>query len=247
VTEGWDLKGKRALVTGASRGIGRAVALQLAERGAVVAATYHRDHAAATHLRAELNELGDEHLVLQADVSDAAAARRVVDLALDRFERLDIVVNNAGVISHRKLEQLTPDEWRRVVDTNLTGTYLVTRAAVAHLADGASIVNVTSAVATRGMAAAAHYTASKAGLIGLTRALCKELGPRGIRVNAVAPGIIETDQAAGLNEAARAKYQAMTSLQRLGTADEVANAIVFLASDASSYVSGLTLVVDGGI
>ena len=106
---------------------------------------------------------------------------------------------------------------------------------------------MTSAVATRGMPAAAHYTASKAGLIGLTRALCKELGPRGIRVNAVAPGIIDTDQAAELTSAARTKYTAMTSLQRLGTSDEVATAVVFLASDASSYVTGQTLVVDGGI
>jgi NAD(P)-dependent dehydrogenase (short-subunit alcohol dehydrogenase family) len=247
MNEGWELKGKRALVTGASRGIGRAVALQLAEHGALVAATYHRDHATATNLRTELAELAEEHIVVQADVTDAGAARRAVALATERFDRIDILVNNAGVISHRTLEQLAPSEWRRIVDTNLTGTYLVTRETVNHMGEGGSIVNVTSAVATRGMPAAAHYTASKAGLIGLTRALCKELGPRGIRVNAVAPGIIDTDQAAGLSGPARAKYEAMTSLQRLGTSDEVANAIVFLASDVSSYVTGQTLVVDGGI
>jgi 3-oxoacyl-[acyl-carrier protein] reductase len=247
MNERWELKGKRAVVTGASRGIGRAVALELAEHGALVAGTYHRDHAAATNLQTELSELGEENIVVQADVSDAGATRRAVALAAERFERIDILVNNAGVISHRKLEQLAPDEWRRIVDTNLTGTYLVTREAVNHMAEGGSIVNVTSAVATRGMPAAAHYTASKAGLIGLTRALCKELGPRGIRVNAVAPGIIDTDQAAGLGGPARAKYEAMTSLQRLGTSDEVANAVVFLASDVSSYVTGQTLVVDGGI
>ena len=215
--ERWELKGKRALVTGGSRGIGRAIALQLAEHGALVAASYNQDHAAANRLRTELAELGEDHLVVQADVTDAAAARRMVALAVERFEHIDILVNNAGVISHRKLEQLAPHEWRRVVDTNLTGTYLVTREAVSHMTDDGSIVNVTSAVATRGMPAAAHYTASKAGLIGLTRALCKELGPRGIRVNAVAPGIIDTDQAAELTSAARAKYTAMTSLQRLGT------------------------------
>jgi NAD(P)-dependent dehydrogenase (short-subunit alcohol dehydrogenase family) len=242
-----ELKGKCALVTGASRGIGRAVVMQLAERGAVVAATYHQDHAAATRLRADLAELDQEHLVIQADVADAAAARRAVALATERFERLDILVNNAGVISHRPLEQLPPSEWRRIVDTNLTGAYLVTREAVDHMTEGGSIVNVTSAVALRGMPAAAHYTASKAGLIGLTRALCKELGPRGIRVNAVAPGIIETDQASDLRGPARARYEAMTSLQRLGSPHEVADAVLFLASDMSSYVSGLTLVVDGGI
>ena len=245
--DGLELKGKRALVTGASRGIGRAVVMQLAERGAVVAATYHQDHAAATRLRVDLAELDEEHLVIQADVADAAAARRAIALATERFERIDILVNNAGVISHRSLEQLPPHEWRRVVDTNLTGAYLVTREAVDHMAEGGSIVIVTSAVALRGMPDAAHYTASKAGLIGLTRALCKELGPRGIRVNAVAPGIIETDQASDLGGSARARYEAMTSLRRLGTAHEVADAVLFLASDMSSYVSGLTLVVDGGI
>ena len=245
--ERWELKGKRAVVTGGSRGIGRAIALQLAEQGALVAASYNQDHAAANRLRTELAELGEDHLVVQADVTDAAAARRMVALAVERFEHIDILVNNAGVISHRTLEQLAPHEWRRIIDTNLTGTYLVTREAVNHMTDAGSIVNVTSAVATRGMPAAAHYTASKAGLIGLTRALCKELGPRGIRVNAVAPGIIDTDQAAELTSAARAKYTAMTSLQRLGTSDEVATAVVFLGSDASSYVTGQTLVVDGGI
>ena len=245
--EALELKGKRALVTGASRGIGRAVALQLAEHGALVTATYHHDHTAATRLRTELAELADDNMVVQADVTDTAAVRRVVALATGRFQRIDILVNNAGVISHRMLEQLAPDEWRRIVDTNLTGSYLVTREALSHMSEGSSIVNVTSAVATRGMPAAAHYTASKAGLIGLTRALCKELGPRGIRVNAVAPGIIETDQAAGLSAPARARYEAMTALQRLGTADEIASAVLFLASDMSSYVSGLTLVADGGI
>ena len=133
--ERWELKGKRALVTGGSRGIGRAIALQLAEHGALVAASYNQDHAAANRLRTELAELGEDHLVVQADVTDAAAARRMVALAVERFEHIDILVNNAGVISHRKLEQLAPHEWRRIVDTNLTGTYLVTREAVSHMAD----------------------------------------------------------------------------------------------------------------
>ena len=143
-------------MTGASRGIGRAIALQLAEHGALVAASYNTDHAAAHRLWKDLAELGGDHLVVQADVTDAGAARRMVGLAVERFEEIDILINNAGVISHRKLEQLAPDEWRRVVDTNLTGTYLVTREAVHHMPEAGSIVNVTSAVATRGMPAAAH-------------------------------------------------------------------------------------------
>src|SRR5207245_7824086 len=160
---------------------------------------------------------------------------------------IDIVINNAGGVSHAPIEQLEPDEWHRVMDTNLTAVYLVTKAALPRMGEGGSIVNITSAVAMRGMPGRTHYISSKAGLIGMTRALCKELGPRGIRVNAVAPGIIETDQAAGLTPEQRTRYANLAALARLGNPDDLANVVLFLASDLSRFVSGVTLNVDGGI
>jgi 3-oxoacyl-[acyl-carrier protein] reductase len=156
-------------------------------------------------------------------------------------------VNNAGVVSHRMIEDLELDEWHRVIDTNLTAVLLVTKAALPAMPDGGSIVNVTSGVAMRGMPARTHYISSKAGLIGFTRALCKEKGRAGIRVNAVAPGIIETDQTAGLDEAGRARYSGLAALNRLGQPEEIASVILFLVSDLSSFVSGQTVNADGGI
>jgi 3-oxoacyl-[acyl-carrier protein] reductase len=145
------------------------------------------------------------------------------------------------------LQDLDLGEWHRVIDTNLTAVYLVCQAAVPHMSEGGSIVNITSAVAMRGMPARTHYISSKAGLIGMTRALCKELGRSGIRVNALAPGIIETDQTSDLDEAGRARYSGLAALNRLGAPEEIASVALFLASDQASFVSGVTLNVDGGI
>jgi 3-oxoacyl-[acyl-carrier protein] reductase len=143
--------------------------------------------------------------------------------------------------------ELDLGEWHRVIDTNLTSAYLVVQAALPAMGSGGSIINISSGVALRGMPGRTHYISSKAGMIGLTRALCKELGPQGIRVNAIAPGIIETDQTAGLNEAGRQRYASLAALNRLGAPEEVARAVFFLASDLSSFVSGQTINVDGGI
>lgn len=241
------LTGKRALVTGGSRGIGRAIVLGLAQGGASVAACYNRESADVERLRGELEEIGGASYLTQADISDQASATAFVTEAASRFGGLDILINNAGVVSHAMLEQLELDEWHRVIDTNLTAVYLVTKAALPHIAPGASIVNITSAVAMRGMPARTHYISSKAGLIGLTRALCKELGRRGVRVNAIAPGIIETDQTSDLDEAGRARYSGLAALNRLGRPEEIADAVLYLASDNASFISGVTLNVDGGI
>lgn len=242
-----DLTGKKALVTGGSRGIGRAIVLALATHGASVAAGYTRDSDDITSLAGELEKLGNDSHTVQADVSDEASATGMVDGVVDRFGSLDILVNNAGVVSHKMIGDLDMAEWRRVIDTNLTSIFVVVQRALPAMSAGGSIVNITSAVGLKGMPARTHYTASKAGIIGFTRSLAKEVGPKGIRANAVAPGIIETDQVGGLTDEGRARYQNMIGLGRLGQPDDIAGPVLFLASDLSTYVNGETLTVDGCI
>jgi len=242
-----DLKGKRALVTGGSRGIGRSIALALAEQGVAVAACYHRESESVASLAAEFERIGNGSQALQADVTDRGAVTRLVGEVAGRFGGIDVLVNNAGVVSHRPLVDLDLDEWRRVLDTNLTAMYLVTRAALGSIPEGGSVINITSAVAMVGMVGRTHYTASKTGVIGFTRSLCKELGPRKIRANAVAPGIIETDQASGLTPEQRTRYSNLAALGRLGSGEDIAGVVLFLASDLSRFVSGVTINVDGGI
>lgn len=242
-----DFAGKRALVTGGSRGMGRAVALALARAGAAVAACYRQPGEAVDTLTAELKELGDAHTLLQGDISVPAEAAQLADTAGERLGGLDIIVNSAGAISHVPYAELSLQEWQRIIATNLTGVHTVIQRALPLLGPGSSVVNIGSAVATVGMATGAHYTASKAALIGLTRSLAKELGPRGIRVNTLAPGIIETDQAARLTPERRKQYESMLPLGRLGRPEEVAEVALFLASERSSYVNGATITVDGGI
>jgi 3-oxoacyl-[acyl-carrier protein] reductase len=241
------LDGKRAVVTGGSRGIGREIVLGFARGGASVAACFNRESDDVARLRGELEEIGGESYLAQADVSDPGSVESFVGGAAERFGGIDVLVNNAGVVSHKMIDDLELDEWHRVIDTNLTAVYLVCKAALPRMSSGGSIVNITSAVAMRGMPARTHYISSKAGVIGMTRALCKEVGRSGIRVNAVAPGIIETDQTAGLDEAGRQRYSGLAALNRLGGPDEIAGAVLFLSSDLASFVSGVTLNVDGGI
>jgi NAD(P)-dependent dehydrogenase (short-subunit alcohol dehydrogenase family) len=242
-----DLSGKTALVTGGSRGIGRAIALAFARQGVSVAAGYVRESDAVRQLVDELEQTQSDSFVVQADVADQASVTRMADELLGRWPRVDILVNNAGVVSHAPLDRLDLDEWHRVLNTNLTGLYLVTKAVADAIPEHGSVINVGSAVALRGMVGRTHYASSKAGAIGFTRALTKELGPRGIRVNLIAPGIIETDQAAGLTPESRARYAGLAALNRLGNADDIAGVALFLASDLSRFVSGMTINADGGI
>jgi 3-oxoacyl-[acyl-carrier protein] reductase len=242
-----DMTGKRILVTGGTRGIGRAIVTSFARQGATVYTCGRAESTAARELRTELAGLGDGHVVDIADIGVPAECRALVERAAKTLERLDVVVNNAGAVSHHTLDELDGDEWSRVMDVNLRGTYEVTRAALPHIPDGGTVINISSALATVGLAARTHYTASKAGVIGFTRSLCKEVGTRGIRVNVVAPGIIDTDQVTGMPPAARARYEQLAALRRLGTPEDVAGVVLFLASDLSRFTSGQTLVVDGGI
>ena len=247
MTVNLELQGKRALVTGGARGIGRAIALALARQGASVAACSVRDGSAAKELETALAAHGNGSYAARADVADEESVAALIEGVRHRFGGLDLLVNNAGIVSHRALDDLDRVEWQRVLDTNLTGMYLVTRAALPLMGPGASIVNVASAVALVGMPARAHYTASKAGVLGLTRSLCKELGARGIRVNAISPGIIETDQVSALTPEQRTRYASLAALNRLGQPSDVSDTVLFFASDLSRFISGVTVNVDGGI
>ncbi|WP_067491150.1 SDR family oxidoreductase [Actinomadura hibisca] len=239
--------GKNALITGGTRGIGRAVALGLARAGANVTVCYRSDAESAAAMEAELAATDGKHHVLQADIGNAGDVRRLLDEVAARMGSLDVVVHNAGLISHVPFADLEPEEWHRIVDSNLTGMYLVVRAALPLLSEGGAVVGVGSKVALVGISQRTHYTAAKAGLIGFVRSLSKELGPLGIRVNLVAPGITETDQAAHLPPVQRERYQSMTALKRLGQADEVADVVLFLAGPGARYVTGETVNVDGGM
>ncbi|MCM3922295.1 SDR family oxidoreductase [Frankia sp. AiPs1] len=242
-----DLAGRRALVTGGTRGIGRAVVLGLARAGATVVVGHQRQTEEAESLRRELKDTGGDHLLVQADVADPAQITELIEATGTHLGGLDIVVNSVGTISHIPYADLPLDAWTQVLATNLTATHLVTQGALALLGESGSVVNIGSGAGVVGVPLRAHYTAAKTGLIGLTRSLSKELGSRGIRVNLVSPGVIETDQAAGMPAAARTAYTNRIPLGRLGEADEVAAVVLFLASDVSSYVNGATFTVDGGI
>ncbi|MEV0593257.1 SDR family NAD(P)-dependent oxidoreductase [Nonomuraea cavernae] len=230
------LAGKRVLVTGGSRGIGAATARALAAAGARVVACHRGEPALLSY------EL------VTADVTQEAEVAALADTCAERLGGLDVLVNNAGVDGVCPVDKLDPGQWHEIMDANLTSAFLVTRQALSLLSDGASVVNLSASVALRGRPASAHYTASKAALIGLTRSLARELGPRGIRVNTVAPGVVDAaDPGAGPPPQLRERLAGMTALGRLGTADEVAAAVLFLAGDQSRYITGTTLYVDGGM
>jgi 3-oxoacyl-[acyl-carrier protein] reductase len=244
-----DLTGKVALVTGASRGIGAAIALKLASYGATVAVNYAGSAAAAQAIVDTIEAAGGRALAIQADVSDAGAAAGLVEIAIAELGGLDVIVNNAGITRDGLLVRMSDEDWSAVINTNLSGVFNVTRAATRHFMKqrSGSIINIASVVGITGNAGQANYSAAKAGVIGLTKSVARELAPRGIRVNAVAPGFIETDMTAALPENIRSATMAEIALGRFGSAEDVANAVAFLASDDAAYVTGTTLAVDGGM
>ncbi len=241
------LAGQVAIVTGASRGIGRAIALALAAEGAKVAVNYASSSGAADAVVAEIAGAGSEAIALQADVSKADQVDALFNAVMEKWGRVDVLVNNAGITRDTLLLRMKPEDWQAVIDLNLTGVFLCTRAASKIMLKQKSgrIVNISSVVGLMGNPGQANYSAAKAGVIGFTKSVAKELAPRGITVNAIAPGFIATDMTHGLDSDGILK---MIPLGRYGQAEEVAGATRFLAADpAAAYITGQVLNVDGGM
>ena len=243
------LKGKVALVTGGSRGIGRAIALELARQGADVAVNYARNAEAATQVVAEIVSLGRRAVALPADVGDFDQAATLVGTTVDVLGRLDILVNNAGIVRDTLLLRMQETDWDDVLRVNLKGAFNTSKAAARLMARqrAGRIINISSVSGLMGQVGQANYSASKAGLIGLTKSMAREFAARGITINAVAPGFVTTDMTAALDEELRERMLTLIPLGRFGAAEDVAHVVAFLASDAAAYITGAVLPVDGGL
>jgi 3-oxoacyl-[acyl-carrier protein] reductase len=244
-----DLSGKSAVVTGGSRGIGRAIALRLAEQGADVCISYKGNSAAADEVVAAVTAMGRRGLAVQADVAEMDAAKALIDAALEALGKIDILVNNAGITRDDLIMRMKPEDWTDVIDTNLSGTFWTIKAATRPMMKARSgrIINITSVSGQAGQTGQANYSSAKAGLIGLTRATARELASRGITCNAVAPGFVLTELTQDLDVKLLDGIKEATPLGRFATPEEIGAAVAFLASDEAAYITGQVLAVDGGL
>ena len=243
-----NLADKTAIVTGSSQGLGAVTAQVLHSAGANVVVNYFNDTAGANKANADkvVGKLGDNAIAIEADVRNEHSVKAMLDKTIERFGKLDIVVNNAGIIRDKTIKKMTTDEWQSVLDTNLTGPFNVCRAAAERISDGGRIVNFASISGVVGFFGQANYSASKAGVIALTKVISKELGKRKITVNAVAPGVVLTEMGKTIPEEVRTEMLKNIPLARFGEPDEISNVVLFLCSDLASYITGQVIHVNGG-
>lgn len=243
------LKGKCAIITGGVRGIGAGIALAFAEQGCNLVLTYAGDSASAERMKVELEKYNIEFMIEKSDVSNFEDTSKLIDKVFDCFGKIDILVNNAGITRDGMLARMSEEAFDRVIEVNLKGSFNCIRhvSKVMMKQRYGRIINISSVVGLLGNAGQANYSASKAGIIGLTKSVAKELGSRGITVNAIAPGFIDTQMTAGLSDKIKESLMSQLSIKRLGTVEDIANAALFLASDNAGYITGQVISVDGGM
>ena len=236
-------------VTGGTRGIGKAIALKYAENGYNIVINYVSDKTNVDEIKKEFSKYGVESLVVKADVSKAEEVDRAVKQAIDKFGKIDVLVNNAGITRDTLLMRMKEQDFDKVIEINLKGTFLVTKAVTPYMMKkrNGKIINLSSVVGVTGNAGQSNYSASKAGIIGFTKSIAKELASRNIRANAVAPGFIDTDMTSVLSEDIKANINAQIPMKRMGTAREIANVVYFLGNEESSYITGQVINIDGGM